>query len=224
MTRRVRRTVFVLLGALYLVGVGALLGVASERFRFDEVRNSVVRQMEDVTARVRSRTMELERGVSAVQVPSASPATDSREERPVTWSTHLEAMDRALAQRDIQAAAAAWREAHGAAIRTRAWRPLVEVGEAAVRIGMVTGHQRSYTMRAREVYMAALSRARADRSVEGVLHVGEAFEALGDQAIVEQCLIIAERMGASRYADDNARLRALAGRVTVPDGAPRVEP
>lgn len=224
MTRRVRRTVFVLLGALYLVGVGALLGVASESFRFDEVRNSVVRQMEDVTARVRSRAIEIERGVHSVQVPSASPATDSREQRLVTWSTHLEAMDRALRQRDVQAAEAAWREAHGAAIRTRAWRPLVEVGEASVRIGMVTGHPRSYTSRAREVYMAALSRARADRSVEGVLHVAEAFEALGDQAIVEQCLIIAEGLGASRYSDEDARLRALAGRVTVPGAANRIEP
>jgi hypothetical protein len=89
---------------------------------------------------------------------------------------------------------------------------------------MATGHQRSYTARAREVYMAALSRARADRSVEGVLHVAESFEALGDQAIVEQCLIIAERMGASRYADDNARLKALAGRMTVPGSSPRIEP
>ena len=73
-------------------------------------------------------------------------------------------------------------------------------------------------------HMAALSRARADRSVEGVRHVAEAFEALGDPAIVEQCLIIAEGLGASRYSDEDARLRALAGRVTVPGAANRIEP
>jgi hypothetical protein len=220
----VRYTVFGLLGALYLIAVGALLGVATERFRFDEVRTGVVRQMEEVVARIRSRAMAFEREIQTVSLPpAATPVTDTRE-RPVTWSTHIEAMERALARRDFAAAEAAWREAHGAAVRTRAWRPLVEVGEAAVRIGHASGHSRSAAARARDLYMAALARARADRSVEGVLHVAESFEALGDHAIVEQCLIIAERMGASRYAEDSARLKALSDRLGAPGAAPRIEP
>jgi hypothetical protein len=222
MTPRARFTVFGLLGALALVGMGVLLGTA-EWSRFDAVRGSVVRQMGDFAARFRSRAIALERDVQLVAIPSATPVTDRREP-PVTWSAHLEAMDRALARRDIESAEAAWREAHVAALRTRAWRPLVEVGEAALRMGTVKGHRRPYAARAREAYMAALARARADRSVEGVLHVAESFEALGDHAIVEQCLIIAERMGASRYAEDSARLRALAERLTPPANPLRIEP
>jgi hypothetical protein len=53
--------------------------------------------------------------------------------------------------------------------------------------------------------MSALCRARRDGSFDGVLRVAEAFAALGDHEVVDQCLRIAERLA----RDD----RDLRGRV-----------
>jgi 5-carboxymethyl-2-hydroxymuconate isomerase len=116
-------------------------------------------------------------------------------------------VDAALAQQDVSTAQRAWREAHAAALRTRAWRPLVEVGDAVIRIGRVDGYRPAYAAQAREAYMAALVRARAGRSVEGVLRVAESFAALGDHHLVDQCLAIAEGLGANADHEVIVRLR-----------------
>jgi hypothetical protein len=136
---------------------------------------------------------------------------------PATWERQVEVVNAALARRDIGAAERAWRDAHNLALRTRAWLPLADVGGAALRIGTVVGHRDPYRMRARELYLAALSRARADRSVEGVLHVADLFEALGDQEVVRQCLIIAEGLAGQR-------LRALTDRLADVQSVPVIEP
>jgi hypothetical protein len=75
---------------------------------------------------------------------------------------------------------------------------LAAVGDAALRVADAAGQRSAGASRARDLYMAALIRARAERSAEGVLLLADAFDALGDREVAEQCLIIAEGLGAHR--------------------------
>jgi hypothetical protein len=177
MTLRRQWVILGTLTAIYLVGLGMLTGITSERLGFDAV---VVTQ----------------------------PATAPTAAESATWASHLDAMDKAIGRRDVSAADRAWREARVAAARTRGWRPLLEVGDAALRLGIASGDRRSHGAAARDVYMSALTRARAERSTEGVLRVADAFHALGDQEVVEQCLVIATSLGAR---PDSATVRHLRG-------------
>jgi hypothetical protein len=70
------------------------------------------------------------------------------------------------------------------------------------------------TARARDCYMTALLRARAERSTDGVLTAAEAFLSLGDEEMVQRGLVIAEDL-ARRDIDPRARNRVamLAARV-----------
>ena len=208
MTRRRQWSILGALTATYLVGLGLLAGIVSERLRFDTVRTRIVRQLDDARLRAKASAMTLEMEVQRLPPPpSATPPTEAP-----TWATHLEAVDAALAQRDVTAAERAWREAYTAALRTRASRPLADVGDAALRIGEIAGQRRGYVSRARELYMAALTRARADRSAQGVLRAAESFQALGDREVVEQCLIIAEGLGVTTDNEAMGRLRATTHR------------
>jgi hypothetical protein len=130
----------------------------------------------------------------------------------------------ALSQRDLTAAERALREAHVAALRTRTWRPLIEVGDAAIRLSAADASRSAHVTRARELYLAALTRARADRSIDGVLQVAEAFQGIGDHRVVEQCLLVAERLGASADSEVVVRLRALTEEALDVRAAPRLEP
>jgi hypothetical protein len=205
-----------------LIGLGVLGGIVKERFTFDDVRTSVLRRIEEATHRARAHAMAWEKEVQRVPPPSATLATEPGR-RPPVWAAYLEMVDAALAQHDVKTAARAWREAYAAALRTRAWRPLVEVGDAVMRIARIDGYRTAYTVHAREVYMAALGRARADRSVDGVLKVAEAFSALGDHHVVEQCLTLAESLGASAEHEVIVRLRARGHRTFGARTLPRVE-
>lgn len=222
MTRKRQWMIPGVLGAMYLVGLGALVGITNERFQFAAVRSGILRDLDETAQRPRGDAMAREYDGQRAAAAAASPATATT--TPVTWDRHLEAMDAALKLRNVAAADRAWRDAHAAALRTRAWRPLVDVGDAAVRIGAVGLHRQLYVSRARDLYVGALGRARADRSVEGVLHVAESFQALGDHGIVDQCLIIAEGLGAPRDHDTMSRLRALMPRVVELRAMPRLEP
>jgi hypothetical protein len=222
MTRNRRLTVLGVLTGLYLVGLGVLGGIVSERLRFDAVRTRIVSQLEEAIRRAHAHAMAREHDLRPAASPSASPATDT-ERRPSVWRGYLEMVDAAVARRDVTTAVRAWREAHAAALRTRAWRPLVETGDALMRIAHVDGRHAGYIAQARKDYLAALTRARADRSADGVLRVAEAFSALGDHRVVEDCLVVAERLGASPDHEVIVRLRALPRAVDA-RGTPRFEP
>lgn len=56
-----QRIVLVALGSIYLMAIGALIGVVAERVRFDAVRTRVVRDLQDAAQRARDRVMTLER-------------------------------------------------------------------------------------------------------------------------------------------------------------------
>ena len=127
------------------------------------------------------------------------------------WAGELVKAEAALDRRDVPAALDAWTRAYGAALRSRHWQGLVAVADAYQRIGNAGGFAQEATAKARETYLAALFRARADGSVEGVLRAASAFADLGDWDVVDRALAIAEAV-AARNPDAQARVRAFARR------------
>jgi hypothetical protein len=127
------------------------------------------------------------------------------------WTTHLEAMDMAIAATNASAAVLSWRHAYAAALDQPGWRGLVDVAGAALRIGTIPGFKKAAESRARESYWTALFRARRQGSLNGVLDTAEAFGALGDRVMVEQCIRIAERLAVlTGDAEAAERVRVLA--------------
>jgi hypothetical protein len=127
------------------------------------------------------------------------------------WTTHLDAMDTAIAANNASTAVLSWRHAYAAALDQPGWRGLVEVAGAALRIGIIPGFKKAAESRARESYWTALFRARRQGSLNGVLDTAEAFGTLGDRVMVEQCIRIAERLAVLTGDTDAAdRVRVLA--------------
>jgi hypothetical protein len=127
------------------------------------------------------------------------------------WREHIRAMDEALAETNATAAVRAWRNAYAAALGTPGWRGLLEVAAASLRIGTIAGFGKTSEARARETYWTALFRARQQGSLNGVLETAEAFGALGDRQMVEQCLRVAEGLAAlNADAAAAGRIRSLA--------------
>jgi hypothetical protein len=108
------------------------------------------------------------------------------------WSPRVDAVNEALAKRDVRRALAVWREAHAAARAAQDWEGMLAVGDAYLRIGEAADFRRAFVPGARHQYLGALLRARDTRSVEGVLSAAEAFAGLGDVVVVRQALGIAE--------------------------------
>jgi hypothetical protein len=108
------------------------------------------------------------------------------------WRGYLRVVDQALGQRDIDQAQRAWESAHLAAVESPSWEGLIATGEASLRIGDATSGRTSAEHSARRAYFAALYRACRANSLEGILRAAEAFEALGDREVVEECLGLVE--------------------------------
>ena len=141
-------------------------------------------------------------------------ATDTTKDdgaSPRPWTAPIAAMDQAIAQRNVTAAVRAWRQAYLLAVNDMGWHGLIEVAIACRRIGAIAGFAKTSEDRARETYWLALFRARRQGSLDGVLQSAEAFGALGDRAMVEQCIRVAERLATlNADGDAPARVRALA--------------
>lgn len=125
----------------------------------------------------------------------------ARPEPDPPWAEYLKSMDDALAAGDTRAADWLLRQAHWAALGSRRWEGMLEVGDAARRAGNVTA--------ARTAYLTAAYRARRLRSFEGILGVVEAFAALGDREVAEQWLGVAKEF-AHPSESALARVRAVA--------------
>jgi hypothetical protein len=124
------------------------------------------------------------------------PAAAETETRPA-WHIALDAMDHALAAGDISGAEMAWRNAYGLAIRSRQWQALLAAGDGSLRIADHVLVKQPYRARAAETWRAALFRARAQHSVDGVLRVAEGFARLGDAEGLTQVLRIADGLAAA---------------------------
>jgi hypothetical protein len=126
------------------------------------------------------------------------------------WAGHIREMDEALAQKNVDAAERAWHDAYLAALGSRFWQGMVEVGDASLRIGAVRGFRKVSEATARQAYLAALSRASQLGSLEGVLRTAQALAVLGDRAVVERCLRVAENLASQTpTAQAKNRVRAL---------------
>jgi hypothetical protein len=163
-------------------------------------------------------------GAALVGHVSATPTTASR----LTWEQRLEKVDGALASRDLPAAHEAVREAvyeaYAAALRSHAWEPLLRAADAQLRVDAASGFAGRGRERARVNYLAALFRAREQRSLDGVLLAAEAFARLGDDAVVQQALDVARELAgrdpAARERVDRA-VTELGARVASANGASR---
>jgi hypothetical protein len=123
-----------------------------------------------------------------------------------TWTPYLRAVDRAVGQDYATGAVQAWYDAHTAAVRSLRWEGLLAVGDASLRIATMPRLGRAFEAKARQVYLAALFRARDQGSLDGVLRTAEAFAMLGDGDVVEQCLRVADDL-TRRANDPEARER-----------------
>jgi len=126
------------------------------------------------------------------------------------WVTPLQDMDRALANGDLASAATSRHKAHLAALGSRSWEGFLAVGDAAIRLRDASGDRRAMEREARRAYLSALTHARAQRSLDGVLRATESFARLGDRDMVEQGIHIARGL-AGNDGDAQARVATLAG-------------
>lgn len=202
---------------IFLLSLGFVGGIAAERIRFDYQRTAALKPSDEAVGR-----WDIDVSEAAQKTP------DSVNPAPSPWAVHIQRVDHALARKDVSAAEQAWREAYGAALRSRTWEGMIEVGDAMLRIGGVVGSPQAPTAKARQLYLVALFRARGQGSLEGVLRAAEAFAALGDREMVYQGIRIAEGLTAQGSNEDaRARLRTLAERVTsgfVGARGPTLEP
>lgn len=130
----------------------------------------------------------------------------------------LVSVNEALARGDAAASLRAWQQAYEAARMNRGWRGLVEVGDAGVRIEAEMKGAAATAPRARKVYLAALNRARAERSVDGAVRVAEGFSQLGDREVTERVLGIAASLAVHSH-DASAPMRVEIARERLLDAA-----
>ena len=198
---------FVVVGGvlgLFLMGVAFLGGVATDQARFDD-RPTGVLSLYQETAQWSAHVMEPERTAPAGREATGAP-----------WTAHLERVEVALAERYVSAAELAWHAAYVEALRSRRWEGMLQVGEAALRVGEVAGNRKPAEAKARRAYLTALFRAWQQGSLDGVLRTAEAFAALGDREVAEQGVYMAQHL-AARAQDVYARerVRAVAERLTA---------
>jgi len=132
-------------------------------------------------------------GTSAVAPPRSVQSTASAVAA-TPWTPHIVAANAALRSGDLTAASAASTEAYRAALASRRWEGLIEAADAHLRLAQAAGAPQAGIPRARELYLAALFRARDARSLEGVLRAAQAFDRLGDREAADHAMRVAQRM------------------------------
>ena len=110
------------------------------------------------------------------------------------WVQRIGLVDEALGRADLSRAIYQWREAYGAALRSGRSDGLIAVGDRAIRIAGLAGGSGYFLREAREVYVHAALRARAERSRDTILGIAEVFEQLGDTERAGQVRRIAASM------------------------------
>ena len=131
-------------------------------------------------------------------------------------TSHLAAVDAALATGDVAAATRAWHAAYGATIGSRRWEGFADAGDAYLRIARASGSPTGGISRARDLYLSALFRASGAGSLDGVLRIASAFAELGDDEVVTNALRIARRLaGANPGTEVRDRMDTLQTRPTA---------
>jgi hypothetical protein len=114
------------------------------------------------------------------------------------WTAPLRLVDEALARQSGPAARQAWHDAYRAALGSPRWDGMLAAGDAALRVGELTGRRAAAEATARQAYLTAFFRARQQGALDGVLRTAEAFSALGDHEVAERCLRAAQALAAQR--------------------------
>jgi hypothetical protein len=170
----------------------------------------------------RSLTVAVVAGVAVIvwALPHAHRAVEPQAELPVSGgqtpsanstAERITAIGEAVQRGDLATARAAWHDAYRALRRTRDWQGMAALGDTAQGIAGASGARPPWEADARQAYLGALFRARAQASLDGVLRATEAFATLGDRDVAEEGLRIAESV-ALRTGTAEARDRVLAHR------------
>lgn len=133
-------------------------------------------------------------GTSAVAPPRSVQSTASAAGAATPWTLQIAAVDAALRAGDLTAASAASTEAYRAALASRRWEGLVDAADAHLRVAQAAGAPQAGVPRARELYLAALFRARDSDSLDGILRVAQAFDRLGDREAADHAMRVAQRI------------------------------
>jgi hypothetical protein len=146
---------------------------------------------------------QLHETVNAIEerLPAGRSESDGR------WRGYVDTVEWHLEQRDVSGAVRAWHDAHAAALESRSWQAMLEVGDAALEIGRLSGSGAASHATATDAYLVALIRARRDGALDGAFRVAEAFDALSNRTAVNQSLRVADRLAAER-GDAGGRERA----------------
>lgn len=129
------------------------------------------------------------------------------------WAPSLRALDGALARNDLAAARRAAHDAYVATLLSASWEGQLAVGDAYRRLGEATHSRAEANATARKLYLDAFLLARQQGSLDGVLESAAAFTALGDDGVVQQCLIVARTLAARVGGGAPARVTAWAERL-----------
>ena len=138
--------------------------------------------------------------VSGGHAPSASSTAE-----------RIAAIGEAVQGGDLATARAAWHDTYRSLRRTRDWQGMAALGDIALGIAGASGARQQWEGEARQAYLGALFRARAEASLDGILRATDAFATLGDHDVVEEGLRVAESV-ALRTGTAEARDRVRAHR------------
>jgi hypothetical protein len=178
-----------LLSGLACVAIGVLSGITIDRVSFDRQRLAIL-------ASAQAATTERNRELMLIELRTHGRHAAFQQQ----WERAVESVDEALLLGDTAAAVGKWRDAYGMALRSGGWSELLEVGDAALRIGDAPESWPSSYAAARRSYVTALHRARAQHAVDGVIRITDAFIVLGDRDVAERCLDLARAMADTREA------------------------
>jgi hypothetical protein len=136
-------------------------------------------------------------GLALVVGVSAIPGLDHvvlvEPEKSPAWTQRIALVDEAIGRSDLSRAVYEWREAYGAAVRAGGSKGLIAVGDRALRLAEMGAGAGYFRNEARDLYMHAAFRARAEGSRETILRIADAFDRLGDTQRADAARKVASR-------------------------------
>jgi len=188
-----------------LLGLGVLGGILLDRVQAQHERDGVLAPYQSALRQRNQTLMGLE-----LEAHGRHPAFAAQ------WKATLARIDDGLHAGNPGVAVAAWREAYREAVKSGRWDAMADVGDAALRIGEVREFRETPQAAARKSYLTALFRARTAGSLDGVLRIADGFTALGDDAVVRECLRIGDSL-VRGDADGRRRLVSYSRRFVPAD-------
>jgi hypothetical protein len=111
----------------------------------------------------------------------------------------------------LEAALPALDRAYRAAAADGRWAELIALADVVRRLGHVARDEEKFDAIALDIYRSALTHARRQASLDGVLRIADGFGELGDRDGLKECVRIAERLAAGDR-EGEADVRALTTR------------